>query len=336
MTITINRRHMLAMLGATTAIASLPGAALGQMQSVRIGTSSVGSVFYTLAIGAGEIIRDYASINTTVEPVGGSAANVNGLNQGNIDLAVSNSFSSFSGYNAMYGFPQPVEVRLVLQGQPSYRWIFTRPGSGIESAQDLEGRTIVGDRRALPELRILLDAVIEHFGLDASTINIVETNETNEAIEAMRTGAVDAVVLPFSPRAGQIEEPISDGAMEFLKVSVEDRDAILELLPNAFYGVDQPADDFSNQPEMIPLTSLNTYLIAHADLDDDTAYAVAKALFENNEEFISYHATARSWTIENLLQSPAVPFHPGVIRYLEETGHWNAELAALQDELLAR
>lgn len=336
MTMTMNRRKMLALLGATSATSMISEAAFAKMQSVRIGTSSVGSVYYTLAIGAGEIIRDHAGINTTVEPVGGSAANINGLNQGNIDLALSNSFSSFSGYNGRFGFRAPIDVRLIMQGQPSYRWLFVRPGSGIAGPQDLEGRTVIGGRRALPELRILLDAMIEHFGLDASSINIVETNETNQAIEAMRTGAVDAVVLPFSPRSGSVEEPLSDGAMEFLQITSEDRDAILELLPNAFYGVDQPAGDFTNQSEIVPLTSLNTYMVAHANLDEDTAYAAAKAMYEHNEEFISYHATARNWTIANLLRSPAIPFHPGVIRYLEETGHWNETLATLQNELLTR
>src|SRR5690606_15790707 len=77
MTITLNRRQMLAALGATTALAGMPFSAFAQTQAVRIGTSSVGSVFYTLAIGAGEIIGEYAGINTTVEPVGGSAANIN-------------------------------------------------------------------------------------------------------------------------------------------------------------------------------------------------------------------------------------------------------------------
>lgn len=48
-------------------------------QAIRIGTSSVGSVFYTIAIGAGEIIQKHAGLNATVEPVGGSSANMRGL-----------------------------------------------------------------------------------------------------------------------------------------------------------------------------------------------------------------------------------------------------------------
>jgi TRAP transporter TAXI family solute receptor len=334
MTITLNRRQMLAALGATTAAAGLPFSALAQTQAVRIGTSSVGSVFYTLAIGAGEVISEHAGINTTVEPVGGSAANINGLVLNNIDLSINNSFSAYSGLTGQYGFPEPFNIRLLIQGQPSYRWIFVREGSGIETPADLNGRTIIGERRALPELRLLLDAFIEHFGLDASSMNIVETNETTGAIEAIRVGSVDAVILPFSPRAGQIEEPMLAGAMKFLQVTPEDRDAMLELLPAAFYGVDQPADDFSNQPDVVPLISLNTYLISDASLDDELAYQVVKALFDNHDEFVSYHGTARDWTVENTLRSPAVPFHPGAVRYFEETGVWTEELAATQEELL--
>lgn len=334
MTITLNRRQILRVLGAATAVSGMPLSALAQTRAVRIGTSSVGSVFYTIAIGAGEIIGKHTGINTTVEPIGGAAANINGIALGNVDISVNNSFSAYSGFTGQYGFREPVDIRLLIQGQPSYRWLFVREGAGIETPADLNGKTIVGGRRALPELRILLNAFIEHFELDESSMKIVETTETNAAIEAIKLGSVDAVVLPFGPRAGGIEEAMRAGAMKFLSVSPEDRDAMLELLPAAFSGVDQPAADFSNQPDVVPLTSLKTYLISGADLDEDVAYDVVKGLFENHEEFVSYHGAARHWTVENTLRPPAIPFHPGAIRYLEEASVWTDELAALQESLL--
>ena len=59
----------------TTALAATAAGALmlaasgaGAQEAARIGTSSVGSVFYTIAIGASEIITKYAKVNTTVEP----------------------------------------------------------------------------------------------------------------------------------------------------------------------------------------------------------------------------------------------------------------------------
>ncbi len=62
---------------AAISIAVLAPTAWAQ-QAIRIGTSSVGSTFYTIAIGAGEIIQKHAGLNATVEPVGGSSANMLG------------------------------------------------------------------------------------------------------------------------------------------------------------------------------------------------------------------------------------------------------------------
>lgn len=331
------RRQLMAGIGggaAVTALAPLSNLSWAQMSSLRIGTSSTGSVFYTLGVGAGEIIRDVGGINTTVEPVGGSAANINALGQGNIDLAIANSFASYSGYTGTFAFKKRIGLRLVMQGHSSYRYMYTRKGSGIESAKDLEGKTIIGERRALPELRLIVSAMIEHFGLNESSMNIVATTNSGEALDAMRAGSVDAVVMPFSPRAGMIAGPMKDGVMQFLPMSVEDRDAILAKLPDAFYGVTQAANDFANQPEPVHLFSLNTYMISRPDIDDETMYTVAKAMYENVEKFGSYHATGKRWTAKRAVQKPALPFHPGVIRYLKEAGVWTGENDATQARLL--
>jgi TRAP transporter TAXI family solute receptor len=330
----LNRRSLLAGLGASTAVATLGTSSLAQTGSVRIGTSSVGSVFYTLAVGAGEIIRDVAGINTTVEPVGGSAANINGIARGDIDFAIANSYSAFTGYTGTDAFPASIDIRLVMQGHPSNRFMFVRTGSGIESPADLDGRTIIGERRALPELRLVMDAMIEHYGLDASSINVVSTTNTGEALDAMRAGSVDAVIMPFSPRTAQIEEPMRDGVMTFLPMAEADRDAILDKLPPAFYGRTQPSNEFTNQPDAVSLFALNTYMICSPDVDDETMYNVASAMFSNNERFITYHGTARAWTAKNAVKNFALPFHTGVIRYLTEAGLWGAEESARQQRLL--
>ncbi len=334
MSFNLNRRSVLAGLGASSALATMGSSAYAQASAVRIGTSSVGSVFYTLAVGAGEIIRDFASINTTIEPVGGSAANVNGIGRGDVDLAVANSFASFTGYTGTYAFPAPIDLRLVMQGHPSYRAMFVREGSGIESPADLNGKTIIGERRPLPELRLIMDAMIQHYGLDASSINVVSTTNSGETLDALRAGSVDAIIMPFSPKTAQIEEPMRDGIMKFLPIAEADRDALLELLPQAFYGVTQPPNDFSNQPEAVSLLSLNTYMIGSPGLDEETVYQIAAAMYGNNEKFITYHATARAWTAERAVQNFALPFHDGVIRYLTEVGLWGTEEEARQQRLL--
>ena len=331
----IDRRRLLAGTGAFAgaALLGVPGAA--QTQAVRIGTSSIGTVFHALAVGIGEMLRDEAGINATVESVGGSAANVNGIGAGIVDMAVANSFSAEAGFRGEYGFPPQPKVRLALQGSASRRHLFIRNAAGIRGPEDLHGRTIVAERRALPELRLWMDAVIAHYGLDADAINIVATTETNEAMDAMRAGSVDGVVLPFAVRAALVEEAMRAGLMSLMPMEAADRDALLDLLPSAFYADLIPGDEYSGMDGDLPVVSLNTYLIASSDVDDDIMHTVAKVVLENTETFASYHAQGRQWTLESALTSPAAPYHDGVIRYFEEVGAWTPEMAEVQARFFA-
>ena len=139
------------------------GAASAQ-DAIRFGTSSVGSLFYTLAIGASEIIHKHAKLNVNVEPVGGSTASLHSLGAKKIELAMANSFASFSAYYGQYKFKKPVDVRLVIKGQPNYRGLVVRKAARIKLASDLKGKIIIGKRRALPENELVMRAMMKAMG----------------------------------------------------------------------------------------------------------------------------------------------------------------------------
>ncbi len=200
-------------------------------QAIRIGTSSVGSTFYTIAIGAGEIIQKHAGLNATVEPVGGSSANMRGLAAKKIEFALANSFAAFTAFKGTHNFKKPADVRLVVQGQPSYRWLLLRKGASIKRIQGLQGRTVIAKRRALPEIALVMDAYIKAFGLDKSKVQIVATTNSGQAYKAARAGSVDALLMPFSRKAAAVQKPMRDGVLEFFYTTKAKRDEMLKHLP---------------------------------------------------------------------------------------------------------
>jgi TRAP transporter TAXI family solute receptor len=303
--------------------------------AVRFGTSSVGSTFYTMAVGAGEVITKHSGINVTVEPLGGSSANVFGIGANKIDFAIANSYAAYTGYNGIAPFKEKVDLRLLLQGEPTTRYLIVRKDAGIKTPKDLEGKTIIAKRRALPELEIVMNAMIKAFGLDASKINMVATTNTGEASEALRAGTAHGVMMPFAlDGSAQVEEPMRDGIADFLYLTKDQRDQVLKLLPPTFYAATAEKNTFSNQAKDAHVFSLNTYVVARPQVADETVYKVAKALFDNTKELSTYHGTAGSWTKERAVQNPALPFHPGVIKYFKEKGLWSADLEAKNKEMM--
>jgi TRAP transporter TAXI family solute receptor len=315
----------------------MPWVSASAQESVRIGSSSIGSDFYTIAVGAGDMIHKYGKISASVESVGGSTASINALGAKKIEFALSNAFAATAGYTGTYMFKgRPINVRLMLQGQPTFRILVARKGSGIKTPKDLEGKIVIAKRRALPEIELTMHAMAKVFNIDMSKVKVVETTNTGEALTALRAGTVDAAILPGGLKAPQFEEPLRNGVFEFVYIPEKERDAALKLLPKAIHGKKVPAGAFTNQKQDLYTFELSSYFVARAEFPDEIVYRATKAILDHHKEFTSYHSAAASWTAQASLENPAIPFHPGAIRYYKEKGLWTSELEALQASLLKK
>ncbi|WP_102348902.1 TAXI family TRAP transporter solute-binding subunit [Bacillus sp. Marseille-P3661] len=303
------------------------------LSAVRIGTSSSGSVFYGLAIAASEIFEKYTDINSTVEPVGGSDPNMFAIHDKKIELGVANAFAAQNAYNGAAPYTEPVNVSLVAQGQASFRQILVRTDAGIDSPEDLEGKTIIASRPPLPELELIANAMFEAYGLDTSTMKLVSTANTTETDEALAVGSADAALYPASLGSPLLNELTASGKVKFLEISDEKLKEMAEILPSAIIPGVIPAGTYTNQDQDINAFYFNTYLVAGGDVPNETAYELTKALFDNHEEFAQMNKAAEEWTLEATLDNPSIPFHDGSIQYFKEVGAWNDELQAVQDSL---
>jgi uncharacterized protein len=318
---------------AASTLAANPAAA---QQAVTFGTSSIGSVMYVISVGMSKLIGDHAGINVTVQPVGGSYPNMFALESKKVDIAIANSLSEYDSYNGNPPFKKPYDLRMIAQGQPNFRVVLVRKGSGIKSVADLAGHTIIGKRRALPELTKITGALLKVYGVPEDKVKIVGTVNTGQVVKALRAGTVDAAAYPVAPRQPAATELFQDDVVEFLDISAEKRDEMMKYLPSAFYKATFKAGTFPKQAKDAQVFGLTTALVTRPELSDDTVYKITKAVLGNTEEFAKYHAAGRQWTVTRSLSHPTVPFHDGAIRYYKEVGAWTPELQAQQDKLLAR
>ncbi len=323
----------LAAVCAALVAASAPAAA---QEAVSLGTSSVGSTFYIISVGMSKIIQKYAKLNVSVESLGGSHANMFGVARGKVDFAMGNSGATFDRYNGNFPFKKPFALRLVAQGQASYRGIFVRADSGINSPRDMVGKVIMGKRKPLPELEKLTNAMIQVYGLPKAKIKIVSSRNLGEVNRMLRAGSVQASSYPFSERQPVISKLFNDGIVKPLIFTEDKYDAMKKLLPDMFYKHFIPANTWKNQPKGFWTFGLSTHLVTSAKQDASIVYRVTKALLGNTKEFSTYHGSARHWNTKRTLGSPTVPFHEGSIRYFKEIGAWTSKMAALQAKLLKR
>ncbi len=305
-------------------------------EAVRIGSSSVGSNLHRLGVAAGEVVNKFGKINTTVEAVGGSAATVRGIAAGKVEFGLANAFAAVTGFNGSYSFKKSgkMNIRLAVQGGQNYRALMRRKGSGINKIEDLQGRTMIGKRRPLPELELITNALIKVYGL--KDVKVVGTTNTGQALKSMAVGSVDAAALPMGRRAGNIQKLLNDGHAEFLILPKDKRDEMLKMLPPLIFGETFHPEDFKGLDQDAPIFAMNTLFITSPKLSDDLVYRVVKSIFEHNKELTTYHRDGRNWTLENTLKNVQLPFHNGSIKYFKEKGVWTAKHEADQKRFLGQ
>lgn len=325
-----------AIIAASLLGAVVPAATAAAKDAIVFGTSSIGSTYYVLSVGMSEMINKHAGISTTVQPVGGSIPNLFALASKKTDIVMSSSLAMQDRYLGVKPFRKPYEVRLVAQGQPNFRVVLVRRGANVKGVKDIAGRTMIGKRRAIPDMAMITSALFKVNGINPSKVKVVDTVNTGQVVKALRAGTVDLAVYPAALKQPALTAMFQDEIVDFLYLTKNSRDEMLKHLPKAFYQGEFKAGSFPGQKKDVNVFGLYTGLVVRSEMKDEMVYKIVKAIVGNPKEFSKYHAAARLWTVPNSLKHPAIPFHNGAVRYFKEVKGWTLEMEALQQKLLAR
>src|SRR3546814_14010862 len=82
---------------AAACVIALTASASPAQEALRIGTSGSGSVYYTLGVGLSRMLQQHMGVNSSVETVGGSHANIFALMNDPVDLAFVNAQAAPAG-----------------------------------------------------------------------------------------------------------------------------------------------------------------------------------------------------------------------------------------------
>lgn len=305
-------------------------------KALALGTSSVGGAYYAISVGMAEIISKKTGINVTAEAVGGSDANVRALKDKKVDLAMLNAGSVADAVAGTGAFSKDgkVSLRVLAQGQESLRQVVVRNASGIKSVPDLKGKKLIAKRKALQDIEQVANALLKVYGVPKDSVNILETAETNEAIEALKLGTADAAVIPGGVPAGFLTELAQSTDVTFLRIPDDKLKAAIAELGPAFHIASIAAGTYKGQDKEVRFPALSTELATLAEMPGEIAYLITKVLLDSPDDLKAVHSAGAEWNIANSLKLPPAPFHPGAIRYYKEKGAWSPDLDKVQEKLL--
>ena len=204
--------------------------------------------------------------------------------------------------------------------------VITYADSGIESWEDLRGkRVFVGPPAG--SFSGQTTRLIE-------TITGMKSNEDYKAIklawgaanQAFEDGKFDVFMRSGTIGSAAVDQFGSAKQFNILGIpeSVLGTPAWEKYLSTPGYAADVlPAGTYANQAnnDVDALASAFVMFVSvNKDMDEQTAYDLTKAMFDNLEDAHAVNAGLTPLTLENAFVSLAAPLHPGAIRFYKEVG----------------
>ncbi len=301
------------------AAALAAGPALAQEQ-LSIATGGTGGVYYPIGGGLAEIINNHVEgYSATAEVTGASVENMGLIATGDADLAIALADTVQQAYQGTGRFEgnQIASIRALASVYANMIQIVVPADSDIRSIADLKGKRVsVGAPGSGTEVNaqtLLAANGISFDDFDAQRLNF------NETADALNNGDIDAGFWSVGAPTSSILNLATTTSIRMIALSDDEIAKAREADPT-FAALTLPGGLYDGVDDPVPTLGVPNVLVVSADMSDDLAYALTKAMFDNIDELRAVHPAANETTVEFTMAATPVPLHPGALRYYEEVG----------------
>ncbi|HLS68159.1 MAG TPA: TAXI family TRAP transporter solute-binding subunit [Kiloniellales bacterium] len=307
------------LLAATVALgAGIGMAGSADAQQLRFMTGPQGGAWYPLGGSIQNMGAEALGANIIVMP-GGGVANIQGVQNGDADLAFGNSISTVDAVHGREPFEGEADnVCNLATLYPQYFQMVVPVDSGITSVADFEGKRLVTQpvgNTAEQVIRMVLDVN----GLSYDDMSGVDYVSYSDGVSLVQDNNADIFTLGTTVPSSPIMDLANSRDVLVVPLSEETMDEMIERNPG-FAALTIPAGSYPGQDEDVLAAGYATHLVARCDLDADLVHGLVEQIWENRDELISIAAAMRNMTIEEMARDNGVPMHEGARRFYEENG----------------
>lgn len=296
---------------ALTLAVSLPAAA----ENYTIGTGSQSGTYYPLGGILAKVWSDNIDdFNMRAEVTAASVENVIKVSSNKQLAGIAMGNVVLQAYEGTKPFPRKMDVSVLFALYPNVVQFLVPADSDITSIEQLKGKRVSlgapGSGTRVSAINILKTLGIEESDVNGQALNYTAT--TN----ALANGQIDAGVIVGSLGVGAITELALTRNIRILSFTDAELVKIVEANPS-YQGIDVPADTYKNVPDFKAPAVWNV-LVANNKMDEELAYDMTKAAFDNIDKIRQVIGVTKFTTIENMGQLKGIPLHPGAQKYLNE------------------
>ena len=294
-----------------------------QAQNISIATGGTGGVYYPLGGGMAAVLSKYVpGIQATAEVTGGSVANLQLIGTGKPYLGMTMADATLDAYKGEDKFKgKPVPVRTLIVMYPNRMHVVTVEGAGINTMKDLKGKRVsTGSGGSATE--VMAFRVIEAAGLDKDKDMRRERLGVAESVNAIKDRKIDAFFWVGGLPTAAVTDLANTPGVKLKLVDHADLVPAMNKKHGDLYVAEAiPKDTYRGMDKHNRIATVNNLLVAHENMDDKTAYAIVKAVFDHKDELVRTHKEAENIKLENQKAGASpVPWHPGALKYFAEKG----------------
>jgi TRAP transporter TAXI family solute receptor len=305
------------------ALSALAFAAVAGAQNISIATGGTGGVYYPMGGGLAAVLSKYVpGMQATAEVTGGSVDNLKliGTDKPYIGFTMADAgLDALKGEDKFKGHKVPLRTLMVLY--PNRMHIVSTEGRGINKLADLKGKHVsTGSPGSATE--VMAFRILEAAGIDKDKDIKRERLGVAESVNAIKDNKIDAFFwVGGLPTAAVTDLANTPGN----KIKMIDHSEVVAKM-NQKYGqlyVEDtiPKSVYKGMETDNKQATVMNLLVAHADMDDKTAYNIVKAVFDHKPDLVAVHKEAMNFKLENQKASATpIPFHPGAAKYFAEKG----------------
>ncbi|HLR80723.1 MAG TPA: TAXI family TRAP transporter solute-binding subunit [Bacillota bacterium] len=279
-------------------------------------TGGTSGTYFPLGGEIAKIISDETGIQTDSVASNASADNVVDLQEGEAEIAFSQTDVMAYAVEGIHAFDgNPVDNVLAIGSlYPETIQIVTTSDSGIDSVEDLEGKTVsVGAPGS--GTYVNAEQILEVHDMTMDDID-AQNLDFGESTGGIQDGNIDAAFITAGTPTGAVEGLTATTDIDIVPVEQEKVDELIEKYP--YYASDMIEEGTYGLEKDVPTVAVLAMLAVTEELSEDTVYDITSAIYENADQMS--HAKAEFITLENALDGIGIDLHPGAEKYFKEKG----------------
>ena len=292
-----------------------------QKKFLTLASGSPGGVYYPLGGGMAVVIQKTTDLRCAAESTGASVENSRLVGARESDMGMVMGSIAYKALQGQEPFEKKFPLVTLFQMYPAPEHIVTVSGKGIKSVKDLKGKKVSIDVPG-SGCAVMAKAILEEYGFNLEKDLTIANLSQSESVQALKDGIVDAVFFNFAYPGAAVLDLAATRDLLLIPVEPAMADKIVKKYPY-YVKITIPAKTYPKVDSDILCLGDSNVLIANKQMEDEVAYKIVKAIYENVDKgkwaLINIHPIASQLTPKNAINSP-IELHPGAIKYFKEVG----------------